>query len=54
MEENISIWDFELSDEDMRKINALDKNCPSMLDCSEPSEIDRLYNYLNNPVLTTL
>lgn len=26
MEENISIWDFELSDEDMRKINALDKN----------------------------
>ena len=54
MEENISIWDFELSDEDMRKINALDKNCPSMLDCTEPSEIDRLYNYLNNPVLTTL
>ena len=54
MEENLAIWDFALSEEDMVKIAALDKNCPSMLDCSKPSEIDRLYNYLNNPVLTTL
>lgn len=54
MEENLAIWDFALSEEDMAKIATLDKNCPSMLDCSKPSEIDRLYNYLNNPVLTTL
>lgn len=54
MEENISVWDFTLDDDDMDRIAALDKNCPSMLDCSKPGEIDRLYDYLNNPVLTTL
>lgn len=54
MEENIAVWDFALDEEDMKKIAALDKNCPSMLDCSKPSEIDRLYDYLNNPVLTSL
>lgn len=54
MEENIGIWDFTLEAEDMEKIRTLDKNCPSMLDCSKPSEIDRLYDYLNNPVLTSL
>ncbi|HIR94011.1 MAG TPA: aldo/keto reductase [Candidatus Egerieimonas intestinavium] len=54
MEENMAIWDFALDDDDMKKIEGLDKNCPSMLDCSKPSEIDRLYDYLNNPVLTTL
>ena len=54
MEENLAIWDFALDNDDMDKITTLDKNCPSMLDCSKPSEIDRLYDYLNNPVLTTL
>lgn len=54
MEENMAIWDFELDSEDMEKIAGLDKNVPSMLDCSKPSEIDRLYDYLNNPVLTSL
>lgn len=54
MEENIAIWDFVLDNDDMDRITALDKNSPSMLDCSRPSEIDRLYDYLNNPVLTTL
>lgn len=54
MEENFAIWDFELDGEDMEKIAKLDKNVPSMLDCSKPGEIDRLYDYLNNPVLTSL
>ena len=54
MQENMAIWDFVLDNDDMNKITALDKNCPSMLDCSKPSEIDRLYGYLDNPVLTTL
>lgn len=54
MEENIALWDFELDSNDMEKISAMDKNCPSMLDCSRASEIDRLYDYLNNPVLTSL
>lgn len=54
MEENLTIWDFALDNDDMDRITVLDKNCPSMLDCSKPGEIDRLYDYLNNPVLTTL
>lgn len=54
MEENIAVWDFELDSGDMEKISGMDKKCPSMLDCSKPGEIDRLYDYLNNPVLTSL
>lgn len=54
MEENLAIWDFALDKEDMEQIRGLDKNCPSMLDCAKPSEIDRLYAYLENPVLTSL
>lgn len=54
MEENLAIWDFELDTEDMAKIAELDKNCPSMLDTRKPSEIKRVYDYLKNPVLTSL
>ncbi|MDO4961578.1 MAG: hypothetical protein Q4E57_06975 [Eubacteriales bacterium] len=54
MAENLAVWNFELSSEEMQQIAGLDKGCPSMLDCSKPSEIDRLYDYLNNPVLTSL
>lgn len=54
MEENQDIWDFRLDETDMIQIRTLDKNCPSMLDCSKPEEIDRLYDYLNHPVLTSL
>lgn len=54
MEENMAVWDFELDSDDMKQIGELNQNMPSMLDCSKPSEIDRLYDYLNNPVLTSL
>lgn len=54
MEENLAVWDFALDKEDMERIAGLDKNCPSMLDCTKPSEIDRLYDYLEHPVLTSL
>lgn len=54
MEENRKIWDFELDAEDMRRIAELDKNCPSMLDTRKISEIRRVYDYLNSPVLTSL
>ena len=54
MEENMEIWDFELDNDDMKQIEGLNQNMPSMLDCSKPGEIDRLYDYLNNPVLTSL
>lgn len=54
MEENRKIWDFELDAEDMQRIAELNKNCPSMLDTRKISEIRRVYDYLNNPVLTSL
>lgn len=54
MEENLDIWDFSLGEEDMAKIAALDKGCPSMLDTRKISEIRRVYDYLDNPVLTSL
>lgn len=54
MEENLGIWDYSLDEEDMAQISSLDKGTPSMLDYTKPSEVDRLYNYLNNPVLTSL
>lgn len=54
MEENRKIRDFELDAEDMQRIAELDKNCPSMLDTRKISEVRRVYDYLNNPVLTSL
>ena len=46
MEENLDIWDFELSTSDMEQIASLDPR--------KPSEVHRLFNYLENPVLTSL
>lgn len=54
MEENLAIWDFTLDEEDMKKITALDQGVPSMLDTRKVSEVKRVYDYLNNPVLTSL
>ena len=54
MEENLAIWDFSLDSADMAKIASLDKGCPSMLDTRKISEVRRVYDYLNNPVLTSL
>ena len=50
----MAVWDFELDRDDMKQIEELNQNMPSMLDCSKPSEIDRLSDYLNNTVLTSL
>ena len=54
MEENLDIWNFTLDEDDMGKIASLDKSCPSMLDTRKISEVKRVYDYLNNPVLTSL
>ena len=43
-----------LDSDDMEKIATLDKDCPSMLDTRKISEVKRVYDYLNNPVLTSL
>ena len=54
IEENLNIWDFEISKEDMTKISFLDLAHPQMLDPRKVSEVHRLFNYLDNPVLTSL
>lgn len=54
MEENLDIWDFDLDAEDMAEIASLDEGAPSMLDTNKPSEVRRFYDYLRNPVLTSL
>ena len=52
--ENSKIWDFRLDADDMARIATLDKGVPSMLDTEKPSEVKRLYGYLENPELTSL
>lgn len=54
MEENFDIWDFSLTPDDMKAIATLDLGRPQMLDTWSPAEVRRVYDYLNNPVLTTL
>lgn len=54
MVQNLDIWNFELTEEDMKKIGALDLGRPQMLDTRKPSEVRRVYDYLNNPVVTSL
>lgn len=54
MEENADIWDFSLSENEMKEIGRLDLGRPQMLDTRKPSEVRRCYGYLENPVLTSL
>ena len=54
MEENFNIWDFELSEEDMKRIEKLDLNYPQMVDTRKVSEVRRIYGFKDNPVITTL
>ena len=54
MAENMNIWDFSLDADDITVIETLDKLTPSMLDTRDVAEVRRVYDYLNNPVLTSL
>lgn len=54
MVENLAVWDFALDEGEMAQIAALDRGCPTLLDPREPSEVKRVYDYLRNPVLTSL
>lgn len=47
-QENIDIFDFELSDEDMDTIAALDRGVSSFFDHRDPETVKRLSNYLRN------
>lgn len=54
IQENIDIWDFSLNSDELNTIASLDLNKPQMLDLNQINEVRRVYNYLNNPILTTL
>ncbi|MDI6666710.1 aldo/keto reductase [Leuconostoc falkenbergense] len=54
IQQNIAVQDFELSSEEMAAIKNLDMDKPDMLDINDSKEVRRVYDYLNNPVLTTL
>lgn len=44
MEQNIDIWDFELSDEDMKKISKMDIGHSEIVDHSDPKFVKMLHN----------
>ena len=54
MEENFNIFDFELSEEDMKRVEKLDLNYPQMVDTRKVNEVRRIYGFKDNPVITTL
>ena len=49
MQENISIWDFELDEDDMQASALLDLGHPQMLRTNDPSEVQRVYEFSKNP-----
>ena len=49
MQENISIWDFELDEDDMQAIALLDLGHPQMLRTNDSSEVQRVYEFSKNP-----
>ena len=48
MEQNIQVFDFELSDADMELIAALDTNCSAFFDHRDPAVIDMLAGLVRN------
>lgn len=44
IQENFSIWDFSLTDEEMARIATLDTHRPTILDIRTTAEVERLYN----------
>lgn len=54
MLDNFGALKVHLTDEQVKKIALLDLKRPQMVDTLKPSEVKRLYDYVNNPVLTSL
>lgn len=54
LKQNLEIFDFNLSETEMNLISNLDTGKPAMLDIHNPKEVKRVYNYLNNPILTSI
>lgn len=44
IEENFNIWNFSLSEDDMRKISALDTVSPLIFNYNSPDEVRRIYS----------
>lgn len=49
IKENINIWDFTLDSDDMAAIATLDLGHPQMLRTYDPTEVERCYEFLENP-----
>lgn len=49
IKENINIWDFSLDSDDMAAIATLDLGHPQMLRTDDPKEVERCYEFLENP-----
>lgn len=49
IKENIDIWDFSLDEDDMVAIATLDLGNPQMLRTDDPTEVQRCYEFLENP-----
>lgn len=54
IQENYGIWDFALDREELEKIRNLDMGHPLMLDTGNPVEVNRCYDFLEKPVVTSL
>lgn len=54
MAQNLDLFGFELTDEEMARISTLDQGRPQMFDPRDPAEVARVYDYMEHPVLTTL
>lgn len=52
--ENFDIWDFTLSEGEVASIAGLDLHKPQMLDTENPVEVNRCYDFLEHPVVTSL
>lgn len=52
--ENFAIWDFSLSAEEVAAIGSMDLHKPQMLDTENPVEVNRCYDFLEHPVVTSL
>ncbi len=54
LKDNLALDDFRLTALEMATIAKLDLGRPSLLDINSVAEVDRLYDYLDHPVVTTL
>lgn len=52
--ENFDCWDFQMTPDELAAISHLDLGKPQMLDSNDPVEVNRCYDFLEHPVVTSL